>query len=137
VEEFPSRYRAHLLSEATPTERGVVYRRGEQHFLLTWSRVKRALAAEVGEPEGVRTIVFDLLVEMEGEDCVVLRLDADPGEDARIFGRAIELGVGEDRCDTSLRSVACDGMATRSYPDLELFEEAALEALRFKPLMGS
>jgi hypothetical protein len=50
------------------TERGVVYRRGDQRYLLAWSRVHRGLAAEVGEPQGVRTIVFDLAIEVEGPE---------------------------------------------------------------------
>ena len=133
-EPTPSRYRAHLLADAKPTERGLLYRRGEQRFVLEWTRVKRALAAEVGEPEGVRTIVFDLVVAIEGDECVACRFDADPGEVAHALARAVELGVGVGRCDPSLRAVATDGFATRSHPDLEAFEAAALEAIRFKPL---
>jgi hypothetical protein len=130
----PSRYRAHVLADVKPTERGLLYRRGEQRFLLEWTRVLRALGAEVGEPEGVRTIVFDLVVAIEGDECVACRFDADPGEAAAALARAVELGVGGERCDAPLRAVAIDGFATRSHPDLESFEEAALEAIRFKPL---
>lgn len=129
--EVPSRYRAHLLPEAKVTERGVVYRRGEQRFLLEWNRVQRALAAEVGEPQGVRTIVFDLAVQVEGPECVVCRFDADPGDEAMATARAIELGVGPDRCSLSLKNLAAEGIPTRSYPDLDTFEEAALESIRF------
>lgn len=129
--EVPSRYRAHLLSEAKVTERGVVYRRGDRRFLLEWGRVERALAAEVGEPQGVRTIVFDLAVEIRGSECVACRFDADPGEDAMATAHAIELGVGPDRCSPSLKNLAAEGLPTRSYPDLETFEEAALESIRF------
>jgi hypothetical protein len=128
------RYRVHLLAGAKPTERGVVYRRGEQRFLLAWTRVKRAFCAEVGEPEGVSTVVFDLVVDGEGPECVVFRFDGDPGHVAHGIGRAIELGIGHDSCDPSVRAVATDGYATRTYPDLEAFEEANLEALRYKPL---
>ncbi len=134
AEPIPSRYRAHLLTDVKPTERGLLYRRGEQRFLLEWPRVLRAVCAEVGEPEGVRTIVFDLVVAIEGEECVACRCDADPGEGAQALARAVELGVGGERCDASLRAVALDGFATRSHPDLEAFEDAALEAIRFKPL---
>jgi hypothetical protein len=133
-EKLPSRYRAHLLADVKPTERGLLYRRGEQHFVLEWARVRRALCAEVGEPEGVRTIVFDLVVGIEGEECVACRFDADPGEDTHALARAVEIGVGPGRCDPSLRAAAVDGFATRSHPDLEAFEDAALEAIRFKPL---
>lgn len=128
----PARYRAHLLVDARPTDRGIVYRRGEEHFLLEWSRVRCALAAEVGEPEGIRTTVFDLVVGLEGQDCVAFRFDAEPGEETRSAGRAIELGVGAALCDFSLRSAAADGYATRQHPDLEAHDEASLESLRFK-----
>ncbi len=133
-QEVPSRYRVHLLSDARPTERGILYRRGAQRFLLAWSRVRRAFAAEVGEPEGVRTIVFDLVVSTDRGECVVFRFDADPGEGAKILARAVELGAGSESCDACLRAVATDGFATRSFPDLEPFEEASLEAIRSKPL---
>jgi hypothetical protein len=133
-EATPARYRAHLLADVKPTERGLLYRRGEQHFVLEWARVRHALCAEVGEPEGVRTIVFDLVVAIEGDECVACRFDADPGEPAHALARAVELGVGSPRCDGSLRAAAIDGFATRSHPDLESFEDAALEAIRFKPL---
>jgi hypothetical protein len=129
--EVPSRYRALLLPEARLTERGLVYRRGEQRYLLAWSRVERAFAAEIGEPEGVRTIVFDLAVGVRGPECVVCRFDIDPGEEAMAAARAIENGVGRDRCSASLRSLAAEGMPTRLYHDIESFEEAALESIRF------
>jgi len=129
--EVPSRYRVHLLCDAKPTERGVVYRRAGQRFLLAWSRVQRVLAAEVGEPEGVRTVVFDLLVVLRGPEAVACRLDAEPGDAAAALARALELGVGRERCSPSLRAVAADGVATRWYPDLESFGEANLESVRF------
>jgi hypothetical protein len=128
----PSRYRVHLLPDAKPTERGIVYRRGEDRFLLAWSRVEHALAAEVGEPEGVRTIVFDLALEVSGAECVVCRLDAEPGDEAIAVGRAIQLGIGRERCSPSLRALATEGLPTRCYADLETLSEANLETLRFR-----
>ncbi len=130
--QVPSRYRVHLLPDAKVTERGVVYRRGEDRFLLVWSRIERALAAEVGEPEGVRTIVFDLALELVGPECVVCRLDAEPGEDASALARAIQIGVGRDRCSPSLRALATEGLPTRCYPDLDTLTEANLESIRFQ-----
>ncbi len=130
-DEVPSRYRALLLPEAKVTDRGLVYRRGARHYLLAWSRVERAFAAEIGEPEGVRTIVFDLAVEVRGPECVVCRFDAEPGSDAMGIARAIEVGTGRDRCSPSLRTLAAEGLPTRRYVDLESFEEATLEAIRF------
>ena len=46
--QVPSRYRVHLLPRAKPTDRGVLYLKGEEQFLLAWARVKRAFAAQVG-----------------------------------------------------------------------------------------
>jgi len=130
--QVPSRYRAHLLPDPKPTERGVVYRRGPDRFLLEWSRVRHAFAAEVGEPEGVRTIVFDLVIENDGSECVACRLDAEPGEEAVALARAVELGVGRERCARSLRTLAAEGVPTRGYPDLDTFAEATLEAIRYR-----
>jgi hypothetical protein len=132
ADQVPSRYRVHLLPDAKVTERGVVYRRGDDRFLLVWSRVERALAAEVGEPEGVRTIVFDLALELVGPECVVCRLDAEPGEEASALARAIQIGVGRDRCSASLRALATEGLPTRCYPDLDTLTEANLESIRFQ-----
>jgi len=112
-----------LLPEAFADGRGVFYRRRDRLFLLPWSQVEAAHAAEIGEPEGVQTVVFDLaLTGRPWERC---RLDADPGEAARVLGQAIEGGLGRGRCTASLRAVALEGYATRSYPDLESFEEDA------------
>jgi len=112
-----------LLPEAFADGRGVFYRRGDRLFLLPWGQVEGAHAAEIGEPEGVQTVVFDLA--LAGRPCERCRLDADPGEAARVLGQAIERGLGRGRCTASLRAVALEGYATRSYPDLESFEEDA------------
>jgi hypothetical protein len=45
--------------------------------------------------------------------------------------RAIQLGIGPDRCSASLKNLAAEGIPTRSYADLETFEQAALESIRF------
>lgn len=127
-----SAYRVHLLADPKATDRGVVYRRGDRRYLLEWKRVQVALAAEVGEHQGVATVLIDLAVEVEGAECVVCRLDTDPGAPAQSLARAVELGVGRDRCHSSLRATANDGWPTRSYPDVESFEGAALESIRFR-----
>lgn len=109
-----------LLPAARADARGVVYRRAAQSFLLPWSGIVAAHAAEVGEPEGVQTVVFDLV--LGGREARRCRLDADPGAPARELGQAIERGVGRVRCSPSLRAVALEGYATRSYPDLDAYE---------------
>jgi hypothetical protein len=131
VSEVPSRYRVHLLPGAKPTERGVLYRRGGERFLLAWGRVECAFAAEVGEPEGVRTIAFDLAVEVRGPECVVCRMEAEPGEDAMRLARAIQLGVGPELCNPCIKSLAADGIPSRSFTDTETFGDAVLESVRF------
>jgi hypothetical protein len=127
--EVPSRYRVHLLPHAKPTERGVLYLRGEEQFLLAWSRVKRAFAARVGLG-GEETVVVDLAVEVTGPECVVCRLETPPPEAPRL-ARAIELGVAAEALTPGLLSLAREGVAHLSYPDLETLSEAALEAVRF------
>jgi hypothetical protein len=126
-------YRAHLLAGAEPTDRGLAYAQGEGSSLLAWSRVRRAFAGEVGEPEGIRTVVFDLVIGIEGPECVAFRFSAEPGDDARSTARAILVGLGPDLCDPSLHTVAAEGFATRTHSDLEPFDEACLESVRRKP----
>jgi hypothetical protein len=129
--EVPSRYRVHLLPGAKPTERGVLYRRGSEQFLLAWGRVERAFAAQVGDPDGVSTITFDLAVEVRGPVCVVCRMEAKPGEDAMRIAKAIQLGVGPEVCNPCIESLAAEGVASLSFPDTDTFGEAVLESVRF------
>ncbi len=123
------RYRVHLLPDAEPTERGIVYRRGEASSLLEWSRIERALAAEVGEPEGVRTVVFDLVVGEDDGSWRAYRLDADPAGSAAEVARAIAVALGPERAGAAIKNLAAEGRPGAWYPDLESFEEAALAAL--------
>lgn len=117
-----------VLPDARADGRGIFYRRGDRLFLLPWRCIEAAHAAEVGEPEGVLTVVFDLAVSgAPGGRC---RLDADPGEPARGLGQSIERAIGRGRCTASLRAVALEGYATRTYPDLESFEADAPEGWR-------
>ncbi len=97
--------------------------------MLEWSRVKHVIAAEVGEPQGVRTIVFDLVLEADDEDWVVCRFDADPSEDAMEIARTIAGALPADRVGGSIKSMATDGVASCGYPDLESFEEANRRAI--------
>lgn len=129
---IPSRCRVHFLPDAKATDRGIVYRRGEERFLLVWGRIQAAFAADVGEPEGVRTVVFDVAVEMRGDECVLCRFDVDPGDEAQALARAIEVGVGRELCSASLRALAREGLPSRHYVDLDTLTEATLEAIRFR-----
>jgi hypothetical protein len=124
AEQVPSRYRVHLLPRAKPTERGVLYRGGEAQFLLEWGRVRRVLAGWVGAAEA-RTAVFDLVLEASGPECVVARIELAPGEDAERVARAVAIGLSHGQG-------AAAGGPPLAYPDLETFEAAALEAVRFR-----
>lgn len=128
--QVPSRYRVHRLPAAKPTERGVLYRRGDERFLLVWPRVRRAFAAEVGEGTERRT-VFDLVVTERGTDCVACRLDVPSGREAQRVAKAILLGIGGFACHAGLQALARDGVAGARYDDLDVFGESVLEAVRF------
>jgi hypothetical protein len=123
------RYRVELLCEAGPTGRGIAYLRDGEPGLLEWGSVQHAVAAEVGEPEGVRTIVFDLLVGEEDGAYRVCRLDAEPGEQARLLAQSLAAALGPERVAGSVSRAAADGVPGRWYPDLESFEAEALESV--------
>jgi len=92
-----SRYQVRLLADVELTSAGVAHRIGEESQLLVWSRVRLALTAEVGEPDGIRTVVFDLVLDGVGEGWEVCRFDTDPYDDAMAAARAIETGIGADQ----------------------------------------
>jgi hypothetical protein len=124
----PSRYRAHRLTDPRPTERGVLYRRGERRFLLDWARVHCALAAAIGPAGPEERVLYDLAVKVEGAECVVFRAEVQSGAGARAFARAVRLGVGAERCHPSLGELG----PQRRYADVDTFEDAALESIRFR-----
>jgi hypothetical protein len=128
-DEVRARYGVRLLAGAQATERGVLHREGAARRLLEWGEVEWALAAEVGEPQGVRTIVFDLVVGRGAGSFAVCRFDAEPGEDAVATARVIAGGLPAERLAASIKSLAADGVTCRWYPDLESLEEAALALL--------
>jgi hypothetical protein len=70
-------YRVHLLGDPEVSAGGVTHQEAGRRTLLPWSRVWHAIPAEVSEPEGVRTIVFDLVVRESG-GWRAYRLDAEP-----------------------------------------------------------
>ena len=103
------RYRVELLLWAQVGDDGVAHGEGAIRQTLAWSRVLHALAAEVGEPEGVRTIVFDLVVERKADECLVYRFDVEPGSDAQAVAARIVERVGTRRSTRSLLDLAADG----------------------------
>ena len=123
-------YPARLLERPEVTAEGVSHVRDGERMLLAWSAVHWAIAAEVGEPDGVRTIVFDLLTrDADGGFCL-LRLGADLGYDAIRLARELEKRIAPKRKLPSIRCLASDGIPARRYPDLESFEQQALAELR-------
>lgn len=123
------RYHVDVLSWAEVGDHGVSYLNGSRRETLQWASVLHGLAAEVGEPEGVRTVVFDLVVERKDRECVVCRFDAEPGLDAQEVAMQIAAGLGRARCSRSLLALATDGAASRQVPDLEALAEAAIAEL--------
>lgn len=123
-------YHVTLLNEAAPTAEGIEHAGDGGRAVIPWSEIEFALTAEVGEPEGVRTIVFDLVVAHEDEIYQVRRMDADPGEDAMELARILGDRLGPDRTTASIKSVATDGIASRWYPDIDSFELDALHSLK-------
>jgi hypothetical protein len=109
---------------------------GTPHYyssLVEWPAIRWALAAEVGEPEGVRTIIFDLVVDRisgpDGSAFEIRRLDAEPGEDAMKWATAIDRALAPELSAPSIKSLVAEGSPSRWYQDLEEFEAAALESL--------
>jgi hypothetical protein len=129
-EDVRSRYSARLVSEAVPTRAGLRHRDETGLQVVSWSRVRRALAAEVGEPQGVRTVVFDLALHGPDPDRIeALRFDAEPGEAAVALARALTGWLPPERLAASIKNLASEGPAEEWHPDLESFEEHALAAL--------
>jgi hypothetical protein len=123
------RYCVDVLTWAEVGEHGVTYLNGSRRETLQWASVLRGLAAEVGEPEGVRTVVFDLVVELKAHECVVCRFDAEPGLDAQEVAMQIAASLGRERCSRSLAALAAEGQASRQVSDLDDLAELSLTEL--------
>jgi hypothetical protein len=129
-EDVSSRYSARLVTEVQTTRAGLRHRDASGTQLVDWSRVRRALAAEIGEPQGVRTVVFDVWLHGPDPDRVeALRFDAEPGEAAIAVARELLVWLPPERLAASIKNLAADGLAEEWHPDLESFEEQALAAL--------
>src|SRR5262245_39995762 len=120
----PAVYRLQLLEAPRVSGAGIEHGPALGRELLSWRDVLGAVAAEVGEPEGVRTIVFDLLARANRGERVALRLDVEPGEPAAELAQVISAALG-DRARASIKSLAVDGVAALWFPDLASFEEVA------------
>ena len=130
----PSRLRVLLLPDAKATERGILYRRGGQVFLLAWGRVGRAYAAVLDESqlEGGPTVLFDLVVGSEGAECIVCRIRVrGRGEIANRIARALLLSLGAGACSSEIAALAEEVEPARRFPDEEAFRDAVLESIRW------
>jgi hypothetical protein len=127
--ERRARYPVRVLEAPALEPDGVAHGPAQARELLRWSRVERVAVAEVGEPEGVRTVVCDLIGRGAGGALTVDRLDAEPGDAAIALARALAQGLGSRRAPAALKSLAADGLASRWFPDLRAFEEDALASL--------
>lgn len=127
--DVEGRYRVDVLPWAAVADDGVQFREGVETRLLPWSRVQFALAAQVGEAEGVSTVVFDLVVERKHTDVLVCRFDADPGDSAQEVARQLLMVLGRERCSRSLADLAAEAVPSRCYEDLESLAAGSLEDL--------
>ena len=129
----PGRYRVQLLANPELSESGIGHGDPANPSLVEWVAIRWALAAEVGEPEGVRTIIFDLVVGRihgrDGSAFEVRRLSAEPGEEAMKLASAIERALAPQFSAPSIKSLAAEGTPSRWYQNLEEFESAVLESL--------
>ncbi len=128
----PGRYRVQLLANPELCESGIAHGDPASPSLVEWTAIRWALAAEIGEPEGVRTILFDLVVDrIPGPDSAfeIRRLSAEPGEEAMKLASAIERALAPQSSAPSIKSLAAEGTPSRWYQNLEEFESAALESL--------
>ena len=101
---------------------------GERHE-IAWDEIERAFAAEVGEPEGVRAIVFDLAWKSAPDGPVLLRFSFDPSDGPKRPAQLVLESLGEPRCSASLRSLAHDGRASDRFSHVDLLDEALLDLL--------
>jgi hypothetical protein len=129
IREAEGRYRVELLAWAELGPDGVAFREGSEARQLPWSRVLHALAAQVGEAEGVSTVVFDLVVERKETECLASRFDADPGQPAQDVAQVLVARLGRERCSRSLLALAAEGVPTRAYADLATLAAGSLEDL--------
>jgi hypothetical protein len=127
--EAPPRYRVELLAGVRFEAPGLWCAGEACERLIRWDEIRFATAAEVGEPEGVRAIVFDLVLERDGEGWRAARLDAEPGPGAEEIARRLYEALPARRRGASLKSLARDGVASQWFPDVGGFEEATLVAL--------
>lgn len=127
--EVQARYVVRLLADAQPASEGLVHLTadGEQH--VDWGDVQYVLAAEIGEPQGIRIVVFDLVVASGDGTWSVLRLDEEPGEDAEAVAQVLTAAIPAQRLGAAVKSLATESVLAEWFPDVPSYEEAAVAVL--------
>lgn len=128
-EEVQARYSVRLLADPQPAPSGLVHRTAEGELCESWDDVQYALAAEIGEPQGIRTIAFDLLVARGEEGFTLLRFDAEPGEDAESVAQVLAEAIPAERLGAEVKNLATHSVIAEWFPDVASFEESALQTL--------
>jgi hypothetical protein len=134
--EVQARYDVRLLADPQPTPEGLVHRTARGVERVPWPRVAYALAAEVGEPQGIRTIVFDLVIGREEGRWTVLRFDEEPGEDAEAFAQVLAGALRPERLGAAVKSLASESVVAEWFPDVPTFEETSLALLEKRRAAG-
>jgi len=124
-EEVRSRYLVCNLSGVRLEAAGVRHEGG----LVSWETIVRVRAAEVGEPQGVRATVFDLVIGWEGQRVRVVRFVAEPGEEAVSVAQRLTAALAPGCLTASIKSLAAEGSPRDWHPDSESFNESSLAAL--------
>ena len=98
-------------------------------YEIDWSEIEKALAAEVGEPEGVRAVIFDLVWPAAPPGAAILRFSIDPSDGPKRPAQLLLEALGESRCSGSLLGLAREGRPTARFSHLDQMDDALAEAL--------
>ena len=118
---------------------GVVFDFEGATHRVPWAQLVAGFASQVGEPDGVRTIVFDLACcrfafDSEADpEPALLRFSIDPCEEPRGAAQRIVDMLGKAACSSSLHALAREGATTESHVDLQSLDEALFSSLVERP----
>lgn len=96
---------------------------------IPWSTLSRAFVAEVGEPEGVRAVVFDLAQAGADPGPTLWRFGIDPYDAPKLIAQWIVEALGSSRCSLSLLTLAKEGVPTQFYTHLVDWDDLVLAEL--------
>jgi hypothetical protein len=98
-------------------------------YEVDWTEIEKALAAEVGEPEGIRAVIFDLVWPGAPPGAAILRFSVDPCDGPKRPAQLLVAALGEARCSGSLLGLAREGRPTDRFSHLDQIDDALAEAL--------